>query len=149
MMFGLDMDKDTKKRFIPIAILLTCLSLTILLRVFYLGRQQINKESVSSPQTTSTAVNQISEKKDIIGKVKSVDTKPWAVDGNAVIILTTTDNSDIKILIPSGESACQFPNIAVVYSIKEGDKVNVKGKFDINASTITICDQTDYIDLNK
>jgi len=133
-----------QRRFIPLVILFVIFAF---FGVFYFGdHQQSNYEAVPSLQPTAT---QQGEKTVVIGSVKSVNTKPWTVGGDAIVILSTNRKNDIRILIPAGESACRFANRGVVNSLKKGETIRVRGASGIDTSTLTVCDATDYIEQDQ
>lgn len=61
------------------------------------------------------------------GDVASVDTNPWAYDGNAVVTVSTTDAGTVSVQLPARWNLCKAPPLGDVQAFKPGDRVQVVG----------------------
>lgn len=82
------------------------------------------------PLTDETnEIDETSTSTTISGTIQSIDTSGVALDGPAIVTIKTADNTTQEIHVPSmGIRLCAaYENIADVYSLKEGDKIEVRG----------------------
>lgn len=63
----------------------------------------------------------------IEGNVVSVDTNPWAYDGNAVVTISTTDAGMVSVQLPARWNLCKAQPLGDVRALKPGDRVQVAG----------------------
>lgn len=57
------------------------------------------------------------------GKVVSVDTSPWAYDGNAVVTISTADAGTVRVQLPARWNLCKAAPPDDVQALKPGDRV--------------------------
>ena len=61
------------------------------------------------------------------GEVVSVDTNPWAYDGNAVVTVSTIDAGTVSVQLPARWNLCKAGPLGDVQAFKSGDRVQVVG----------------------
>lgn len=61
------------------------------------------------------------------GTVVSVDTAPWTYDGNAVVVVSTTDARTVNVQLPARWNLCKARPLGDVQALKPGDRVEVVG----------------------
>ncbi|NDK39080.1 hypothetical protein DT603_09530 [Pseudoxanthomonas gei] len=79
--------------------------------------------------TTSPAVNAAlatGQQSTLEGQVVSVDTAPWAYDGNAVVVIATA-TGNVGVQLPARWNLCKAPPPGDVQALKPGDRVQVIG----------------------
>lgn len=76
--------------------------------------------------TEDTAAS-VGQRVTLQGEVVSVDTAPWAYDGNAVVTLSTTPATRVRVQLPARWNLCKAPPLHDVQSLKPGDRVQVSG----------------------
>ncbi len=68
----------------------------------------------------------IGQQATLEGKVKQVDTAPWAYDGNAVVTMVTAAGT-VAVQLPARWNLCKAPAPDNVQALKPGDQVQVVG----------------------
>lgn len=92
----------------------------------------------------SACTSTTSTEGSIQGSVTAVNLEQMMVDGPAVITIELADASTQEIRVPSmGINLCASKDIADVYQIKVGDKVEVKGSEGEEGSIIP-CESADH-----
>ena len=61
------------------------------------------------------------------GNVVSVDTAPWAYDGNATIVISTAEAGKVEVQLPARWNLCKAQPLGDVQALKSGDRVEVVG----------------------
>lgn len=61
------------------------------------------------------------------GDVASVDTNPWAYDGNAVVTISTVDAGTVSVQLPARWNLCKARPLGDVQAFKPGDRVQAVG----------------------
>jgi hypothetical protein len=79
---------------------------------------------VTAPKEGALVVGQ---QATIEGDVVSVDTNPWAYDGNAVVTISTASTGMIKVQLPARWNLCKAPPPDNVQALKPRDRVQVVG----------------------
>ncbi|KQY50462.1 hypothetical protein ASD14_12170 [Lysobacter sp. Root494] len=74
------------------------------------------------------------------GRVVSVDTTPWAYDGNAVVMVATGNTGIVQVQLPARWNLCQAEPPGDVQAFKPDDRVQVAGTF-TEAGTVVVCEQ--------
>ena len=72
----------------------------------------------------------------IEGRIASIDTAPWAYDGNAVVVVTTA-GGDVRVQLPARWNLCKAASVDVA-SLHPGDRVRATGSAG-EAGSITVC----------
>ncbi|GAB6194792.1 hypothetical protein [Lysobacter xanthus] len=76
------------------------------------------------------------------GRVRSVDTAPWAYDGNATVVVTTPDG-DVRVQLPARWNLCKAAPVEGVQGFAAGDRVRATGT--VNApGEITVCERAEH-----
>ena len=79
---------------------------------------------VTAPKGSALVVGQ---QATIEGDVVTVNTDPWAYDGNAVITVSTTEVGSISVQLPARWNLCKAPPLGDVQALKPGDRVQAVG----------------------
>jgi hypothetical protein len=74
------------------------------------------------------------------GRIVSVDTDPWAYDGNAVIVVSTGQGATLQVQLPARWNLCKAEPPADMQALKPGDRVDVAGTI-TSAATLMVCDR--------
>jgi len=74
------------------------------------------------------------------GTIVSVDTSPWAYDGNAVIVVATRDAGTRQVQLPARWNLCKAEAPADVQSLAPDDRVHVAGAVD-DSGAVVVCAQ--------
>ena len=75
------------------------------------------------------------------GKIISVNTDPWAYDGNAVVAVGTPKGL-INVQLPARWNLCKAQPLGDVQALKAGDRVQVVGTATA-ANEVVVCGQAD------
>jgi len=76
------------------------------------------------------------------GRVASVDTAPWAYDGNAVVVVTRDAGGDVRVQLPARWNLCPAPPVDAT-SLKAGDRVHVVASAG-EAGSATVCERAGH-----
>jgi len=79
----------------------------------------------------------------IEGRVISVDTAPWAYDGNAVVTLSTTTSHTVRVQLPARWNLCKAPPPDNVQALKPGDRVQAIGTA-TSSNELVVCEQPQH-----
>lgn len=90
----------------------------------------------NAPSSTAPAVG---AQTAFDGWVVSIDTDPWAYDGNAVVVVATDAQQRIGVQLPARWNLCKAPSIDV-QALKPGDRVHVVGTVG-DADRVTVCER--------
>ena len=77
------------------------------------------------------------------GRLESVDTAPWAYDGNARLVVDTTAHGDVAVELPARWNLCKAPAVGDAAAYSAGDRVRVVGTVTA-AGTVTVCGQPSH-----
>lgn len=80
----------------------------------------------------------------IEGSVVSVDTAPWAYDGNAVVTLSTATARIVRVQLPARWNLCKAPPPGDVQALQPGDRVHAIGTATA-ADEIVVCEQPQHL----
>lgn len=80
----------------------------------------------------------------IEGSVISVDTAPWAYDGNAVVTLSTTTSQTVHVQLPARWNLCKAPPPDNVQALKPGDRVHAIGTATA-PDELVVCEQPQHL----
>lgn len=69
----------------------------------------------------------VGEDTTVVGTVATVDTDPWAYDGNAVLVVTT-DAGDVRVEVPARTNLCAATELGLVTQLAPGEAVEVVGE---------------------
>lgn len=72
------------------------------------------------------------------GNIVSVDTAPWAYDGNAIIVISTADAGNVDVQLPARWNLCKAQPLGDVQALKPGDRVEVVGTV-AESNRLVIC----------
>lgn len=73
------------------------------------------------------------------GRVASIDTAPWAYDGNAIVVVDSAVHGAVKVQLPARYNLCRGRGIDTAASLKPGDRVRVAGTA-TDPDTLTVCE---------
>ena len=85
---------------------------------------------------TTAAPDDADASRTVEGRIASIDTAPWAYDGNAVIVVATA-SGDVRVQLPARWNLCQAAAVDV-QSLHTGDRVRATGSAG-EAGSITVC----------
>lgn len=74
------------------------------------------------------------------GRLESVDTAPWAYDGNAKLVVGSTAHGDVAVELPARWNLCKATGIGDAGKFAVGDRVRVVGTVTA-PGTVTVCEQ--------
>ena len=77
------------------------------------------------------------------GRIVSVDTNPWAYDGNAVVTVATDRTGTLQVQLPARWNLCKAEPLGDVQAFKPGDRVHVAGTVD-EAGVVIVCEQPQH-----
>ena len=77
------------------------------------------------------------------GTIASVDTNPWAYDGNAVVMVATGDGRTVHIALPARWNLCKAEPLGDVQALEAGDRVHVAGTVD-QEGNVVVCAQPQH-----
>lgn len=95
----------------------------------------------TAPATTASLVE--GQQAIIEGEVVSVDTDPWAYDGNAVVTVRTNDAGTVQVQLPARWNLCKAEPFGDVQALKPHDRVHVAGTV-TEAGTLVVCEQPQH-----
>ncbi len=79
----------------------------------------------------------------IEGSVVTVDTDPWAYDGNAVVRVATS-NGIVAVQLPARWNLCKAPPPGDVQALKPGDRVQAVGT-STAPGELVVCEQPQHL----
>jgi hypothetical protein len=78
------------------------------------------------------------------GEVVSVDTAPWAYDGNAVVSVSTSRAGTISVQLPARWNLCKAQSPGDVQALKPGERVQAIGTVTA-PGTLVVCEQPQHV----
>lgn len=78
--------------------------------------------------TPRTAALKVGEQATIEGSVVSVDTAPWAYDGNAVVTVASASAGTVRVQLPARWNLCKAAPPDDLQALKAGDRVQAIGE---------------------
>jgi hypothetical protein len=78
------------------------------------------------------------------GNVVSVDTAPWAYDGNAIIVISTSGAGNVDVQIPARWNLCKAQPLGDVQALKPGDRVEVVGTVS-ESNRLVVCSEPQHL----
>jgi hypothetical protein len=86
----------------------------------------------------------VGQQATIEGEVVSVDTAPWAYDGNAVVSVSTSRAGTISVQLPARWNLCKAQSPGDVQALKPGDRVQAIGTVTA-PGTLVVCEQPQHV----
>ena len=86
----------------------------------------------------------VGQQATIEGEVVSVDTAPWAYDGNAVVTVSTTSAGTISVQLPARWNLCKAQAPGDVQALKPGERVQAIGTVTA-PDTLVVCEQPQHV----
>ncbi|MFS8063833.1 MAG: hypothetical protein ACMG5Z_04510 [Luteimonas sp.] len=96
--------------------------------------------ATTSPAGTALVVGQ---QATIEGAVVSVDTTPWAYDGNAVVTVSTASAGTVSVQLPARWNLCKAQPLEDVQALKPRDRVQAIGTVTA-PDTLVVCEQPQH-----
>lgn len=96
--------------------------------------------SSTGPTTTTLATG---AEVEFEGRLETVDTAPWAYDGNARLVVETIAHGDVAVELPARWNLCKATGIGDASTFTAGDRVRVVGTVTAPA-TVTVCQQATH-----
>lgn len=78
------------------------------------------------------------------GSVVSVDTAPWAYDGNATIVISTAEAGKVEVQLPARWNLCKAQPLGDVQALKPGDRVEVVGTVS-ESNRLVVCAEPQHL----
>jgi hypothetical protein len=101
--------------------------------------------ATAPPATASSAAARVvGQQATIEGAVVSVDTAPWAYDGNAVVTVSTTGAGTVRVQLPARWNLCKAQPPGDVQALKPGDRVQAIGTVTA-PGTLVVCEQPQHV----
>ena len=94
----------------------------------------------TAPSATALVVGQ---QATIEGDVVSVDTAPWAYDGNAVVTVSTTGAGTVRVQLPARWNLCKAQPLGDVQALQPRDRVQAIGTVTA-PDTLVVCEQPQH-----
>ncbi len=85
----------------------------------------------------------VGQQATIEGDVVSVDTKPWAYDGNAVIAISTANAGTINVQLPARWNLCKAAPPDDVQALKPRDRVQAIGTV-TSPGEMVVCERAEH-----
>jgi acid phosphatase class B len=95
------------------------------------------------PTASSTTARVVGQQATIEGAVVSVDTAPWAYDGNAVVTVSTTGAGTVRVQLPARWNLCKAQPPGDVQALKPRDRVQAIGTVTA-PDTLVVCEQPQH-----
>lgn len=100
---------------------------------------------VTAPADNALVVGQ---QATIEGDVVSVDTKPWAYDGNAIVMVSThgvrtADADAVSVQLPARWNLCKAQPLGDVQALKPRDRVQATGTV-TGPGEMVVCEQAEH-----
>lgn len=89
------------------------------------------------------AVLTTGEQASIEGRIASVDTAPWAYDGNAVVMVSTTTHGTVSVQLPARWNLCKAKPPEDLPSFKAGERVQAVGTVTAPGEMV-VCEQATH-----
>lgn len=86
----------------------------------------------------------VGQEASIEGDVLSVDTAPWAYDGNAVVTVATTTSGTVKVQLPARWNLCKAQPHEGVQELKPRDRVRAVGTV-AEDNQLVVCAQPQHL----
>ena len=86
----------------------------------------------------------IGQQATIEGEVVSVDTAPWAYDGNAVVTVSTARAGTVSVQLPARWNLCKAQAPGDVQALKPRDRVQAIGTVTA-PDTLVVCEQPQHV----
>ncbi|MET0656207.1 MAG: hypothetical protein ABWY94_11610 [Pseudoxanthomonas sp.] len=91
----------------------------------------------TAPRSAALVVGQPA---DFEGEVVSVNTDPWAYDGNAVVVVASAAAGKVDVQLPARWNLCKAQPLGDVQALKPRDRVRVVGTVTAPAEVV-VCQQ--------
>lgn len=85
----------------------------------------------------------VGQQATIEGEVASVDTAPWAYDGNAVVRVSTTGAGTVSVQLPARWNLCKAQPPGDVQALRPHDRVQAVGTVTA-PDTLVVCEQPQH-----
>ena len=85
----------------------------------------------------------VGQEASIEGDVLSVDTAPWAYDGNAVVTVATATSGAVKVQLPARWNLCKAQPHVGVQELKPRDRVRAVGTA-AGDNSLVVCAQPEH-----
>ena len=96
------------------------------------------------PPTSSRATALVpGQQATIEGEVVSVDTAPWAYDGNAVVTVSTASAGTVSVQLPARWNLCKAQPPGDVQALQPRDRVQAIGTVTA-PDTLVVCEQPQH-----
>lgn len=102
----------------------------------------------TAPTTTTTTTSAtgalvVGQQATLEGDVVSVDTDPWAYDGNAVVTVATATAGTVSVQLPARWNLCKAQPLDDVQALRPRDRVEVVGTVTAPGEVV-VCEQPQH-----
>ena len=97
----------------------------------------------TAPRTPTSGALAVGQQATLEGYVVSVDTDPWAYDGNAVITVSTATAGTIQVQLPARWNLCKAQPLDDLQSLRPRDRVEVVGTVTAPGELL-VCEQPQH-----
>ena len=94
-----------------------------------------------SPSVTGALA--VGQQATLEGDVVSVDTDPWAYDGNAVVTVSTATAGTVKVQLPARWNLCKAQPLEDLQALQPRDRVEVVGTVSAPGEVV-VCEQPQH-----
>lgn len=77
------------------------------------------------------------------GEIVSVDTDPWAYDGNAIVQVATAAAGTVQVQLPARWNLCKAQPFGDLQAFRPGDRVHVAGTV-TEPGIVVVCEQPQH-----
>lgn len=91
----------------------------------------------------SSAPFAVGQEASFEGEIVSIDTSPWAYDGNAVVQVATIASGNIQVQLPARWNLCKAESFGDLQAFKPGDGVHVAGTV-TGPGVVVVCEQPQH-----
>lgn len=85
----------------------------------------------------------VSQQVDLQGRVASIDTSPWAYDGNGVLVLEGTSRGQVRVMLPARWNLCRATGLDALDGLSTGDRLRVVGAVSAPGE-VTVCEAAEH-----
>jgi hypothetical protein len=96
--------------------------------------------TTTTPKHHSLVVGQ---QATIEGRIVSVDTNPWAYDGNAVVVVSIAGGGSVGVQLPARWNLCKAQPLGDVQALAPGDRVQAIGTA-TGPAEMVVCEQPEH-----
>jgi hypothetical protein len=113
--------------------------MTVVSRSMFVLGVAVSVAACATPATPPAAANGADT---LEGEIASIDTAPWAYDGNAVIVVDTAAHGPVAVQLPARWNRCQAAPVDVE-ALRVGMQVRASGTMD-SPGELVVCQDASH-----